>query len=86
MLGYIALLGLSLCGGSSISISLLCLCLSGRHGEPTAEGRRGFDMSYKHLSYISAKVQQVAFSYIFHNIFFCSKCLPLMVDGAEFII
>lgn len=36
MLGYMALLGLSLVGGSSISISLLCLYLSGRDGEPTA--------------------------------------------------
>lgn len=35
MLEYIALLGLSLWGGSSISISLLCLYLSGREGEPT---------------------------------------------------
>lgn len=35
MLEYIALLGLSLCGGSSINISLLCLYLSGREGEPT---------------------------------------------------
>lgn len=39
MLVYIALLGLSLCGGSSISISLLCLYLSGRDGEPTADGQ-----------------------------------------------
>lgn len=35
MLVYMALLGLSLCGGSSISISLLCLYLSGSEGDPT---------------------------------------------------
>lgn len=48
MLVYMALLGLSLCGGSSISISLLCLYLSGRDGEPTAETHRDNLTQEKH--------------------------------------
>ena len=35
-----ALLGRSRVGGSSISISLLCLYLSGRDGEPTANTKQ----------------------------------------------
>jgi len=42
MLGYIALLGRSLCGGRSINNSRLCLYLSGSDGDPT--GEKGKDL------------------------------------------
>lgn len=71
MLVYMALLGLSLCGGSSISISLLCLYLSGRDGEPTAE-RQTEDTVRHGADGRSAGV-------------FLRRS-PLMVEGAEFII
>lgn len=72
MLEYMALLGLSLCGGSSISISLLCLYLSGSEGEPTADTGHAIQRKTRHADTGSSTSR------------LC--CLPLMVEGAEFII
>lgn len=75
MLVYMALLGLSLCGGSSISISRLCLYLSGRDGEPTVNTQK--HNCVKHWqAFVSTK--QKAEERL--------SCSPLMVEGAEFII
>lgn len=87
MLVYMALLGRSLCGGSSISISLLCLYLSGRDGELTADTHEE-TLPQKHI--YAVRLQQmhgkpVEMRFQVAGGWFLS-CLPLMVEGAECII
>ncbi len=47
MLGYMALLGRSLCGGRSINSSRLCLYLSGSDGDPTGKKVNTIYLSFK---------------------------------------
>ncbi len=47
MLGYMALLGRSLCGGRSINSSRLCLYLSGSDGDPTGKKVNKIYLSFK---------------------------------------
>lgn len=84
MLEYIALLGLSRCGGSSISISLLCRYLSGSDGEPTAGEHT---QTHKHTALTFTKMSKTRRSLQPQGKYYrYPHRSPLMVEGAEFII